>query len=213
MASGRVRVVIADDHQVVRSGLEQLLATFDDVELVGSAKDGEEVVAMCVERAPDVALLDLEMPHVDGIEAARRIGEHAARTRIVAFTSFSDRERILQVLQAGAIGYLLKDASPDELHRGIMAAARGESPLDPKAAAEVLSARAALRPADALSGRETEVLRLVASGLANKQIGRRLGISEKTVKGHLTRIFQAIGVADRTQAALWAERNGVLPPG
>jgi DNA-binding NarL/FixJ family response regulator len=213
MAHTRIRVVIADDHQVVRSGLEQLLATFDDVDLVGSVADGEEAVAICAEQAPDVALLDLEMPEVDGIEAARRIGEQSTDTKVVVFTSFSDRQRILQALQAGAIGYLLKDADPNELHRGIVAAARGESPLDPKAAAELLSARITPTPTDALSRRETEVLVLVAGGLANKQIGRRLGISEKTVKGHLTRIFQAIGVADRTQAALWAERNGMLPPG
>jgi DNA-binding NarL/FixJ family response regulator len=206
-----IRVVIADDHVVVRSGLEQLLATFDDVELVASARDGEEAARLCEEHAPDVALLDLEMPRVDGIEAARRIGERAQSTRVVVFTSFSDRERILQALEAGAIGYLLKDADPDELHRGIRAAARGESPIDPKAAAELLAARGA-PPAGALSDREREVLVLVASGLANKQIARRLAISEKTVKGHLTHIFQAIGVADRTQAALWAQRNGLLPP-
>jgi len=206
-----IRVLVADDHLVVRSGLEQLLATFDDVELVGSAADGEEAATLCAEHAPDVALLDLEMPRVDGIEAARRIGERAPTTRVVVFTSFSDRERILQALEAGAIGYLLKDADPDALHRGIQAAARGESPIDPKAAAELLAARVTT-PAGDLSDREHEVLVLVSSGLANKQIARRLGISEKTVKGHLTRIFQAIGVTDRTQAALWAERNGLLPP-
>jgi DNA-binding NarL/FixJ family response regulator len=207
-----IRVMIADDHLVVRSGLEQLLATFEDVELVASASDGDEAVRVCAEHLPDVALLDLEMPGVDGIEATRRIDEQAPSTRVVVFTSFSDRERILQAVEAGAIGYLLKDAEPDELYRGIRAAARGESPIDPKAAAELLAGRAASAPGGDLSGREREVLVLVASGLANKQIARRLGISEKTVKGHLTRIFQTIGVADRTQAALWAERSGLLRP-
>ncbi|MEX0755585.1 MAG: response regulator transcription factor [Actinomycetota bacterium] len=207
-----IRIVIADDHKVVRSGLEQLIATFDDIELVGSAEDGEHAVDLCARLQPDVALLDLEMPGLDGIEATRRILETRPATTVVVFTSFSDRERILDALDAGASGYLLKDAEPEELRRGIAAAARGESPLAPKAAAAVLASRAS-SPQGGLSQREREVLILVGSGLANKQIARRLGISEKTVKGHLTRIFQAIGVTDRTQAALWAERNGLLGGG
>jgi DNA-binding NarL/FixJ family response regulator len=204
-----ISVVIADDHEVVRAGLEQLIGTFADVELVAGAADGEEAVLRCQELQPDVALLDLAMPGMDGIEATRRIGLVSPGTTVVVFTSFSDREQILQALDAGAIGYLLKDADPNELHRAIQAAARGEAPLAPKAAAEILAARATSAPAGELSVREREVLTLVTAGLANKQIGRRLGISEKTVKGHLTRIFQAIGVTDRTQAALWAERNGL----
>jgi DNA-binding NarL/FixJ family response regulator len=204
-----ITLVIADDHKVVRTGLEQLIETFDDVQLLGAGSNGGEAVTLCAAFRPDVALLDLAMPEVDGIEATRRIRVEAPDTRVVVFTSFSDRERILQAIEAGAIGYLLKDAEPDELHRGILAAARGESPLAPKAAAEVLAARTATPPGD-LSDREREVLVLAASGLANKQIARRLGISEKTVKGHLTRIYQAIGVTDRTQAALWAERQGLL---
>lgn len=207
-----IRVVIADDHKVVRAGLEQLIATFDDVELVGAAADGEEALAVCLRHKPDLVLLDLAMPAMDGIEATRRIREALPETNVVAFTLFSDRDRILQAVDAGAIGYLLKDAEPEELHRALLAAARGESPLAPKAAAEVLAARIVPAPGGELSEREREVLLLVASGLANKQIARRLGISDKTVKGHLTRIFQAIGVADRTQAALWAERNGFLSP-
>jgi DNA-binding NarL/FixJ family response regulator len=205
-----VGLVIADDHKVVRSGLEQLVATFEDVQLLGAGANGEDAVRLCVAFRPDVALVDLAMPEVDGIEATRRIRAEAPETRVVVFTSFSDRDRILRALEAGAIGYLLKDADPDELHRGILAAARGESPLAPKAAAEVIAARTGGDPVSGLSDREREVLVLVAEGLANKQIARRLGISEKTVKGHLTRIFQSIGVADRTQAALWAERNGLL---
>lgn len=205
-----IRVVIADDHEVVRAGLEQLIDTFDDVELVGAAANGEEAVAVCLRHKPDLVLLDLAMPAMDGIEATRRIREALPETNVVAFTSFSDRDRILQAVDAGAIGYLLKDAEPEELHRAVLAAARGESPLAPKAAAEVLAARISPASGGELSEREREVLVLVASGLANKQIASRLGISDKTVKGHLTRIFQAIGVADRTQAALWAERNGFL---
>jgi DNA-binding NarL/FixJ family response regulator len=129
---------------------------------------------------------------------------------VVVFTSFSDRERIVQALDAGAIGYLLKDAEPEEIHNAIRAAARGEAPLAPKAAAALLADRSTRPPAVELTAREREVLSLIVQGLANKQIGRRLGISEKTVKGHLTNLFQRIGVADRTQAALWAERTGAL---
>jgi len=206
-----IDIVIADDHKVVRAGLEQLIATFEGVRLVGSGGDGEQAVALCTERRPAVALIDLEMPVVDGIEATRQIVEASPETNVVVFTSFSDRDRILRAFDAGAIGYLLKDCDPETLERGIRAAARGLAPIDPKAAAEVLAERAAASPSGDLSDREREVLILVGSGLANKQIARALGISEKTVKGHLTRVFQAIGVQDRTQAALWAERNGLLP--
>jgi DNA-binding NarL/FixJ family response regulator len=151
------------------------------------------------------------MPEVDGIEATRRISAELPSANVVVLTSFSDQEKILQALDAGAVGYLLKDLEPDELHRGVQAAARGESPLAPKAAHAVISARSEARPAVELSSREREVLALVAEGLPNKLIARRLEISEKTVKAHLTRVFQAIGVTDRTQAALWAQRNGVAP--
>jgi DNA-binding NarL/FixJ family response regulator len=205
-----IRVVVADDHRVVRVGLEQLLATFDDIEAVGFAAGGEEAVALCLELEPDVLLLDLSMPDLDGIEVTGRLRESVPGTRVVVFTSFSDRERIVRALDAGAIGYLLKDAEPEEILAAIRAAARGESPLAPRAAAELLADRKSRPPTVELTGRELEVLRLVVDGLANKQIARRLGISEKTVKGHLTNLFQRIGVADRTQAALWAERNGVL---
>lgn len=205
-----IRVAIADDHRVVRVGLEQLLATFDDVKLVASAEGGEQAVTVCMAERPDVLLLDLSMPDLDGIEVTRRLAEGAPETRIVVFTSFSDRERIVQALDAGAIGYLLKDAEPDEIHAAIRAASRGESPLAPKAAAALLAERSARPTAVDLTAREREVLALVVAGMANKQIARRLGISEKTVKGHLTNLFQRIGVADRTQAALWAERTGAL---
>lgn len=205
-----IRVVIADDHGVVRSGLEHLLATFVDIEIVGAASDVDEAVGSCEASRPDVALIDLEMPPTDGIDATRRILESSPDTKVVIFTSFSDRARIIRALDAGAVGYVLKDAEPADLHDAIRAAARGEAPIHPRAAAELLAARAAAAPARRLSGREREVLILVAEGLANKQIARRLGISEKTVKGHLTNVFQAIGVTDRTQAALWAERNGLV---
>jgi DNA-binding NarL/FixJ family response regulator len=154
------------------------------------------------------------MPRLDGIEATRRIAADSPEAHVVVLTSFSDRERILGALDAGAVGYVLKDAGPDELASAIRAAARGESPLDPQAARALLAARREPNPVHVLTGRELEVLRMVGMGLPNKHISRRLGISEKTVKAHLTSIFRTIGVTDRTQAALWAERNGLTraPP-
>jgi DNA-binding NarL/FixJ family response regulator len=207
-----IRVVIADDHRVVRVGLDQLLATFDDVELVGSADGGEAAVELATSAKPDVLLLDLSMPDLDGIEVTKRVTNASADTKIVVFTSFGDREQIVRALDAGAIGYLLKDAEPEEIHHAIQAAARGEAPLDPKAAAELLKSRSQGGPTSSveLTSREREVLALVIAGDANKQIARKLGISEKTVKGHLTNLFQRIGVQDRTQAALWAEREGIF---
>jgi DNA-binding NarL/FixJ family response regulator len=202
-----IRVLVADDHPVVRTGLAQLLQQADDVELVGTAEDGEQACEMARESQVDVVLMDLEMPGVDGIDATARIRAERPATQVVVLTSFSDRERILDAVDAGALGYLLKDADPDELLRGIRAAAQGESPLAPKAASAVLAAREERRPAEELTVREREVLIMVAEGLSNKLIARRLEISEKTVKAHLTHIFERIGVSDRTQAALWAERH------
>jgi len=202
-----IRVLLADDHHVVRRGLTELLDGIVGVTVVGAAADGAEAVALSAQHQPDVILMDLSMPGVDGVEATRRVLSERPEARVVILTSFSDRERILDALDAGAVGYLLKDAEPDELVRGVRAAARGESPLAPKAAQAVLAARAEARPAAELTAREREVLALVGEGLANKQIARRLGISEKTVKAHLTSVFQRIGVTDRTQAALWARRR------
>jgi len=204
-----IRVLIVDDHGVVRAGLEQLISTFDDVEVVAAATGGSEAVEIALAQQPDVVLMDLEMPEVDGVEATRRILAARPATRIVILTSFSDRERILRALDAGAVGYLLKDAEPAELARGIAAAARGESPLDPRAARTILTVRSESGPREALSEREREVLTLLAQGMANKEIARQLGISEKTVKAHLTSVFRQLGVTDRTQAALWARQHGL----
>jgi DNA-binding NarL/FixJ family response regulator len=204
-----IRVLLADDHAVVRAGLEDLLRTTDGIEVVGIAADGDEAVRVAAERKPDVVLMDLEMPGLDGIQATRRLLGETTEAAVVILTSFSDRERILQALDAGAVGYLLKDAEPHELVAAIRAAARGESPLAPKAASAVLGARRERAPAAELTEREREVLSLVGAGLQNKQIARRLGISEKTVKAHLTSVFRQLGVFDRTQAALWAQRHGL----
>jgi DNA-binding NarL/FixJ family response regulator len=204
-----IRVLIADDHGVVRAGLAELLAAREGIEVAGTAANGEEAIELAAEEAPDVVLMDLSMPGMGGVEATRRIVAGNPSIHVVVLTSLSARERILDALDAGAIGYLLKDAGPDELLRGVEAAARGESPLSPKAAREVLGARSAQKPALDLSPRELEVLELVGEGLPNKLIARRLEISEKTVKAHLTRVFAQLGVTDRTQAALWLERNGL----
>jgi DNA-binding NarL/FixJ family response regulator len=205
-----ITVVLADDHAMVRLGLEQLLGGAEGIEVVGTAADGADAVAVVLEQRPNVVLMDLQMPGVDGVAATRQIVASGVDSEVVVLTSFSDRERIVAALDAGAIGYLLKDTDPDELLEGIRAAARGESPLHPRAARQLLTARVKtpLVTVD-LTPREVEVLGLVRQGLANKQIARRLGITERTVKAHLTSTFQRIGVSDRTQAALWAERNRV----
>jgi DNA-binding NarL/FixJ family response regulator len=201
-----IRVLIVDDHAVVRGGLEQLLATADDMVMAATAVNGEEAIARAAELAPDVILMDLSMPVLDGIEATRRIVAADPGARVIVLTSFSDDRRILDALAAGATGYLLKHAGPDELLGAIRAAAAGDAPLDPKAARVLLDSRRP-RPTQELSKREEDVVRLLATGLANKQIARRLGITERTVKAHLTHVFERLGVTDRTQAALWAKEH------
>jgi DNA-binding NarL/FixJ family response regulator len=203
--------MIAEDHGVVRAGLEQLLSAPEDLEVVAAAAGGREAVELARSERPDVVLMDLSMPDMDGIAATRAIGDEVPEARVVMLTSFSDRARIMDALDAGAIGYMLKDAEPDELYRGVRAAARGESPLAPKAAQALIAARTSRPPDVELTEREREVLALLAEGRANKVIARRLEISEKTVKNHVTRILQALGVSDRTQAALWAQRHGIGP--
>jgi len=204
-----IRVLITDDHELVRRGLAQLFSGVDDIDVVGEATNGAEAAELAAARAPDVVLMDLSMPVVDGVEGTRRIRAAHPQLPVVILTSFSERDRILDAIDAGAVGYLLKDAEPDELVRGVRSAAHGESPFSPKAAKALLSLGSQRKAGDELTVREREVLAALSAGLANKQIARRLGISEKTVKTHLTRVFSRIGVQDRTQAALWAERNGL----
>jgi len=207
MSARQIRVIVVDDHAVVRAGLTQLLCGASDIDVVGQASDGAEAVELVGRLAPDVVVMDLQMPGMDGVEATRRIAAGGA-AQVLVLTSFSDSERIVAALDAGAVGYLLKDSDPDELLTGVRAVHRGESPLHPRAARQLLSARSG-GSATALTTREREVLGLVREGLANKQIARRLGISERTVKAHLTSAFATIGVQDRTQAAVWAERQGL----
>lgn len=207
-----IRVLLVDDHAVVRGGLAQLVSAAGDMEVVGSAADGTEAVAVARAERPDVVLMDLQMPGMDGVAATRAILAEEPGAQVVILTSYSDGERIIGALDAGAVGYLLKDADPEDILEGIRAVSRGESPLHPRAARELLTSRRTVpgeERSPQLTGRELEVLRLVRQGLANKQIARRLGISERTVKAHLTSVFQRLDVADRTQAALWAERHGL----
>jgi DNA-binding NarL/FixJ family response regulator len=206
-----ISVLLVDDHAVLRAGLAGLLEVQEDIEVIAHVSDGREGAQLARERRPDVALVDLAMPVIDGIETTRRIRELAPDTRVVILTAFSDRQQILGALDAGAVGYLLKDAEPEEIIRGVRAAAADQAPLHPKAAQTLLN-RETPETTRTLTPREREVLRLVADGLPNKQIARRLGIAEKTVKAHLTNVFEAIGVTDRTAAALWAHRNGFASP-
>jgi DNA-binding NarL/FixJ family response regulator len=201
-----IRVLIVDDHHLVRAGLHTLLGDADGVEVVGEAGDGAEALDVAVRTAPDVVLMDLSMPVMDGDEATARLLDALPTTKVIALTSFSDRDRVNGALAAGAIGYLLKDCQPGELLAAIRAAAQGHAPLDPRVAATLLPAREP-PPHEQLSAREREVLELAAAGMANKQIGRALGISESTVKVHLGNIFRRIGVADRTSAAMWAREH------
>ena len=208
-----IRLLVVDDHAVVRRGLLQLFGTVEDIEVVGDAADGAEAVEAAERLRPDLVLMDLSMPGVDGVEATRRIRASLPETAVVILTSFSEQPRIIGAIDAGAVGYLLKDADPDELLRGVRAAAAGEAPFSPRAAKALLSLGAQRQVAAELSDREREVLACVVEGLPNKLIARRLAISEKTVKAHLTSVFRRIGVTDRTQAALWAERHGIGPAG
>jgi DNA-binding NarL/FixJ family response regulator len=203
-----IRTLVVDDHAIVREGLECLLDSAADITCVGRAAGGAEAVEMVAELLPDVVLMDLAMPGVDGVEATRTITARHPDVRVVVLTSLGEESRIRAALAAGARGYLLKHVSPDELLDAVRAAHAGDAPLDPRAGRVLLELRR--RPEQELTPRELDVLRLVAEGLANKQIARRLGISERTVKAHLTRVMSCLGVTDRVQAALWAHDS--LPP-
>jgi DNA-binding NarL/FixJ family response regulator len=206
-----IRVLLADDHRLVRAGLARLLATATDLEVVGEAADGRQAVELSQTLEPDVILMDLSMPVLDGVEATRQILGVQPLVRIVALTSFADQPKVADMLAAGAVGYLLKDCEPSDLLSAIRSAGAGGVPLDPRVAAALLPKRQPTSLADQLSDREREVLILASKGLANKQIGRSLGIAERTVKAHLGAVFRRIGVSDRTSAAMWARDN--LPEG
>lgn len=198
--------MLVDDHRLVRDGLSTLLSAADDMEVVGTAEDGAAVVQTAARCAPDVVLMDLSMPEVDGVQATRLLLAEQPDVRVVALTSFTEHRQVAAALEAGAVGYLLKDSAPEALFEAVRAAHAGHAPIDPRVAGALLPGR---HPPETptLSAREREVLRLAAKGLANKQIARTLGISEHTVKIHLGNVFRRIGVSDRTSAALWARDN------
>ena len=210
MTSARsVRVILCDDHAIVRDGIAHVLDAYDDIDVIGTAENGEAGVEATVRLRPDVVLMDLMMPIVDGVQATRRIVAAAPETAVVVLTSFAEQALVMEAIDAGASGFILKDAAPSELVRAIRSAARGEAPFDPRVAREVMSRRRENRPLQEMTEREREVLALVAAGLSNKLIARRLGITEATVKAHLTHIYRRIGVDSRVQAALWARQRGL----
>jgi DNA-binding NarL/FixJ family response regulator len=201
-----INVLIADDHPLVRQGIRSLLEANEQIRVVGEAADGAEAIARCAVGGVDVVLMDLSMPHVDGVTATRELTAGQPQTKVLVLSSFADHDRVRQAIAAGAAGYVLKDSQPAELVAAIAAAAAGHAPLDPRVAGALMRDVAA-GAGPQLSPRETEVLGLVARGLANKQIARQLGITERTVKVHLGNVFRRIGVTDRTSAALWAREH------
>ena len=211
-----IRVAIADDHPVVRRGLRAFLDSLDDIEVVGEAVDGEAAVRLAVTEEPDVLLLDLKMPKLDGIGVINRLRSRGASTRILVLTSFTAQQQVIPAIQAGADGYLLKDADPSELERAIRAVYRGEPLLAPEAAAAVMAAVSAqtadLPELDRLTPREREVLAGLGRGLSNRGLAEELFISEKTIKTHVSSILMKLGLTDRVQAALFAVRVGLADP-
>ena len=209
-----IRVLIADDHAVVRQGLRMFLATDPELEIVGEARDGAEALHMALELHPDVVLMDLLMPAMNGIQATAAIRREAPDTEVVALTSVLEDSVVVDAIRAGAIGYLLKDTEAHELRRAIKAAAAGQVELCPEAAARLLrEVRTPDRSAELLTERETDVLRLLARGMSNQEIAQTLIIGEQTVKSHVSHILAKLGVPSRTQAALYAIRVGLVPSG
>lgn len=205
-----ITVLLVDDHRLVRAGLAALLRTSPDITVVGEAADGQQAVDLAAQLRPDVILMDLSMPLLDGVAATRAVLADSPGTRVVVLTSFADHRRVTDALAAGAVGYLLKDCDPNEVVVAVRAAARGDVPIDARVARVLLPAPEPLGDSS-LSPREDQVLRLLAQGLANKQIARSLGITERTVKVHVGNVFRRLGVSDRTSAALWA-RDHLLDP-
>jgi two-component system, NarL family, response regulator LiaR len=220
MAADAIRVLIVDDHAVVREGLRTFLELQEGIEVVGEAGDGEQAVARATELEPDVILMDLVMPRLDGIGAMRELRRRSSAGRVIVLTSFLDDERLMPALQAGAAGYLLKDVEPAELARAVRSACAGEALIDPTVAARLLhtlsgeanwdrGAAAHEGVIEHLTRREREVLELIALGHSNKRIALELGVAEKTVKTHVGHLLAKLGVADRTQAALLAVQKGL----
>ncbi len=205
-----IRVVVADDHAIMRDGLVMLMQTRSDIEVVGQAANGAQAVELAVDQRADVVLMDISMPVLDGVSATRLLYERAPEVAVVILTTFADSRKVMDSLEAGAVGYLMKDSAAADVVAGVVAAASGGSPLDPRVARSLVEAQRrdpAPQTDVSLTSKQTEVLSLVAEGLSNRLIARRMGISEKTVKSHLTTIYGLLGVTDRVQAAVWAQRH------
>ncbi|MHB1005539.1 MAG: response regulator [Chloroflexota bacterium] len=216
----KTRVLLADDHLMFREGVRQILSNASDIEVVGEASDGAEAERKARELSPDVVLMDLSMPGADGTTAIQHIAAKLPQVRIVVLTMHRGDKHVIEALRAGAQGYVLKDAPASELLRAIREVQSGRSPLDPSVSTLVLTEfrrlavqQDASAEPSVLSPKEVEILRLVAGGLTNKEIGARLFLAEKTVKNYLTAIFQKLGITDRVQAAIYAQRQGLLPEG
>jgi DNA-binding NarL/FixJ family response regulator len=208
--TGPIRVLVVDDHQVVRHGLRTFLDIQDDIEVVGEAGDGGEAVERAEALHPDVMLLDLQLPSVDGVEALRMLRDRSNPTRVLVLTSFTEPAKVVPALRAGAAGYLFKDVEPEALAQAIRAVHAGQVLLEPEVAAALLEGDSDDGRAGALTEREREVLAEIARGRSNREIARALVLSEKTVKTHVSSILAKLGLADRTQAALFAVRSGLV---
>jgi DNA-binding NarL/FixJ family response regulator len=212
----RIRVLLVDDHEVVRRGLRGFLELQDDIEVVGEAADGERAIELADELKPDVVLMDLLMPKVDGLTAIAQIRQNQPDTDVVAVTSFIEEEKVTTALENGAAGYLLKDAGPEEVAGAVRAAFAGEIRLDPqvtKLLAQRMRTRREEPPTEPLTAREQEVLALVARGASNKEIATELSITERTARTHVSNILGKLGLASRTQAAIWAVEHKMAGPG
>ena len=211
-----IRVLIVDDHAVVRQGLKAFLRVQEDIEFVGEAANGDEAVTQALSVQPDVILMDLIMPGMDGVETMRRLSAAGVDAKVIVLTSFSEDDQVLAAVKAGAAGYLLKDVQPQELGNAIRSVHAGDAQLHPSIASklmrEVAAAGSRHKDADALTARELEVLKALARGMSNKEIAAELGVAEKTVKTHVSSILRKLGVADRTQAALYAVRERLADP-
>ncbi|GFN31571.1 response regulator [Paenibacillus xylaniclasticus] len=216
-----IRLLLADDHAMVRKGLQMFLSMQTDLQVIGEAANGQEAIDRTAELLPDMILMDLHMPVLDGIEVTKRLKQSHPDIKVIVLTSFSDEDHVLPAIRAGAKGYLLKDIEPDELVRAIRRVWQGQVELHPDAAGRLMSLLAASEASSKpeshdsasrlsdLTKRELEVLRLIASGMSNKEIGDSLNITEKTVKTHVSHVLDKLGLADRTQAAIFAVKHGL----
>ena len=220
MSGGQIRILVADDQRVVREGLVMLLGLLPGVEVVGAAADGEQAAALAAELRPDVVLMDLRMPRLDGVQATRRLRDHDPEVAVIALTTYADDRSVVEALRAGARGYLTKDAGAEEIRRALEAVVGGEVALDPAVQRHLVDALAGgaggpgpATPAlpDGLTPREAEVLALIAEGLTNAEIAARLVVSEATVKSHVNHLLAKIGARDRAQAVAYAYRHHLAP--